>query len=257
MSEISNKAKDKWYDNIVIVIVLLIIFFPVGLYGAWKSEKRSKKSKIIISCVFGFFLLVVISGNDDSSTENTNIKSTTNNNKMVSEKSKSQNQNLPSDQTSFISIIEKFSKEYKKAGNDMKKSAVRTKRGQAIGEWASGGPNFIGIVFCENWVGKISSIGTNNDGKGILEVELKGTNIIKLKTNNNAFSDTLSIPTLIEQSSPMFVKLSDMNKGDLIRFSATFLSSDKNDFISEMSMTEYGSMTDPEFIVQFSKINKL
>jgi hypothetical protein len=64
-----NKTEKKWYQKPTAVVLLLIFFFPVGLYLMWKHEVWSKTARWIISAVFA---LAVISnaGKDDSTTSN-------------------------------------------------------------------------------------------------------------------------------------------------------------------------------------------
>jgi len=50
-------AKVKWYDNRGLVIVLLIVFFPVGIYALWKNYRFSTITKSIITAVFAFGLI--------------------------------------------------------------------------------------------------------------------------------------------------------------------------------------------------------
>ena len=46
-----------WYQKPVFIILVCIVFFPVGLFLLWKSNKFNKLVKIGISA---FFLIVVI-----------------------------------------------------------------------------------------------------------------------------------------------------------------------------------------------------
>ena len=50
-------AKTNWYDKKALVIILLVIFFPVGLYALWKSNRFSKMSKGIITAVIVILLI--------------------------------------------------------------------------------------------------------------------------------------------------------------------------------------------------------
>lgn len=55
-----QKAKLKWYetDSPTLIIGLLIIFFPIGLWSMWKYAKWSPKTKAIITGVIALLLLV-------------------------------------------------------------------------------------------------------------------------------------------------------------------------------------------------------
>ncbi len=53
------ETKRKWYQKTGVIIVLLILFFPVGLYLMWKHASWNKMTKWIVTGVFAF---LVISG---------------------------------------------------------------------------------------------------------------------------------------------------------------------------------------------------
>ena len=73
-----NQTPLKWYQKPSTNVLLLIIFFPVGLYLMWKNGIWSKTARIVITL---FFILLVVgnmnskkanstNSNDESSTEN-------------------------------------------------------------------------------------------------------------------------------------------------------------------------------------------
>ena len=56
-----------WYENKSTVILWLIFFFPVGLYGIWKSSQFADKTKwIVTGC---FVVLMIISVANDKKKE--------------------------------------------------------------------------------------------------------------------------------------------------------------------------------------------
>ena len=57
-----TQTKKKWYDYNAVVIILCLIFFPVGLYGLWKGN-MSKGVKIGLTVVISIFVLAAV-GND-------------------------------------------------------------------------------------------------------------------------------------------------------------------------------------------------
>lgn len=61
-----NNTNNKWYDNKAVVVILMILFFPVGLYALWKSNTISKNWKIGVSAVFGFLFIIAIATDDKS-----------------------------------------------------------------------------------------------------------------------------------------------------------------------------------------------
>ena len=62
-------TNDKWYQNPVVIIILLFIFFPSGIYLMWKYTNLEKKNKWIFSILFTIVGLIGISiiGSEPSS----------------------------------------------------------------------------------------------------------------------------------------------------------------------------------------------
>ncbi|HOW75275.1 MAG TPA: hypothetical protein P5102_11305 [Candidatus Competibacteraceae bacterium] len=63
MTEKESRKLHYWYENRSAVILWLIFFFPVGLYGIWKSSQFSDKTKWIVTGCFA--VLLIISGTSD------------------------------------------------------------------------------------------------------------------------------------------------------------------------------------------------
>ena len=70
-----------------------------------------------------------------------------------------------------------------------------------------------------NWVGRVKTLQSNGDGKGILEITLDDG--IQVVTENNFLSD-IGYHTLIEPSSPLFAAVSGMKVGDQVLFAGNF-----------------------------------
>ncbi len=70
----------KWYQKTWFIVIMLILFAPVGIALLWTRKDMKKVTKVILTVVFGFvFLVAVIPGGDnesleDSSTVNNEIK---------------------------------------------------------------------------------------------------------------------------------------------------------------------------------------
>lgn len=56
----------KWYHNSLFVIVLLVLFFPVGLVLMWKFANWNKAFKWGITGIFGMFVALSIFGNNQT-----------------------------------------------------------------------------------------------------------------------------------------------------------------------------------------------
>lgn len=52
------ETKKKWYQTTGGIILLLVLFFPAGLYLMWKHATWNKTAKWIVTGVFAFFILV-------------------------------------------------------------------------------------------------------------------------------------------------------------------------------------------------------
>ncbi len=57
-SSAGKKVSELWFDRELVVIILLIVFFPVGLYALCKSAKFQMKTKLILTVII---LIVVFS----------------------------------------------------------------------------------------------------------------------------------------------------------------------------------------------------
>ena len=104
----------------------------------------------------------------------------------------------------------------------------------------------------DDWIGVLDDMGTQGDGKAYVRIKIDGD--IKLKTWNNAISDTFD-HTLVGQHDALFSILADLKEGDKVVFSGKFFAAEK-DGIEESSISEDGAMDDPEFIMKFTKISK-
>jgi hypothetical protein len=154
----------------------------------------------------------------------------------------------PQTQKNFIETINFYEDEYSKANNELKKSAVRTKRGEQLKTVLRNKRTF------DNWVATVKEMNTTSNGKAYFSVMIEGTKI-GIANMNNEFSDMFD-NTLIDQNRSLYQIISELKIGDKIIASGEFLKSDKTDFVYESSLTEEGSMESPDFIVKFKRISK-
>jgi hypothetical protein len=148
----------------------------------------------------------------------------------------------PNSQKQFEQIIATYSAEYDKGENELQQSVARNSRKKDLQQ--------LGIRSATDWVGTLSDLSTNNDGKAVVEIELGD---IKIKTWNNAYSD-IGYDTLIDLESALFKSLLNVKKGAKVKFSGSFFSGDDLDYVEENSFTIRGSMKDPEFLFKFSNV---
>ncbi|MCE5220902.1 MAG: hypothetical protein LLF98_06430 [Clostridium sp.] len=67
----------KWYEKNLAIILLLIFFFPVGLFLMWKYSRWNKIAKIVISIFFGIVLLSNMGSKKTSQTATTKTETAT------------------------------------------------------------------------------------------------------------------------------------------------------------------------------------
>jgi hypothetical protein len=60
--------KSNWYNKTTIVILLCILFFPVGLYGLWKNQSISKGWKIGVTVIIAIFAIIGFSNSEKKDT---------------------------------------------------------------------------------------------------------------------------------------------------------------------------------------------
>jgi len=152
---------------------------------------------------------------------------------------------LPVPEQEFIRAVQDGRTAFQMAPNEMAQGGTRSARRLAICQSLSGLSVF-------GWSGQVRKLGSNSDGKGVLEISLADS--VRVETWNNDLSD-ISDSTLIDPTSSLFAGLSKMKDGDEVVFSGTFLPSDL-DCARESSMTLEGSMTDPEFVFRFTSVEK-
>jgi hypothetical protein len=72
--EHSNSKSNAWYEKTSLVIILCIIFFPVGLYALWKNSRIAKGWKIGVTALFAIILLASLTDNEENSSQIVNEK---------------------------------------------------------------------------------------------------------------------------------------------------------------------------------------
>jgi hypothetical protein len=151
---------------------------------------------------------------------------------------------MPEHQVRLESIVEEARRNYKTGNNEMAKGAARPARARAIcAAFPPGRP----------WIGKVATLTTNNDGRGVLSIRVgKNTHF---KTWNNALSD-ISDQTLIPPDSELYRRAIALRVGQFVEFSGSFIRF-PTDCIREASLTMEGSMTEPEFIFRFGTLSPL
>ncbi len=174
----------------------------------------------------------------------------TSGNSSAGEKSNTIDNSIPESERNFIDAVESYYDKYESAPNELKKSTLRMERQKEI-------KNILKSVNINNWVGNLRNTGTNSKGKAYIEITLANSKI-RVETWNNGVSDAFD-NTLIPNGSTVYNQIAELSKGDMVVFSGKFLKDSDGkglDYIKEMSLTENGSMTKPEFLFIFSNVEK-
>lgn len=69
-----NSNSNAWYEKTWLVVILCIIFFPVGLYALWKNSSISKGWKIGVTVFFALLVLANLGDKEESNKEDTQNK---------------------------------------------------------------------------------------------------------------------------------------------------------------------------------------
>lgn len=152
----------------------------------------------------------------------------------------------PAEQIAFVQAVEKARQQYDSGGNDLQKGAARPARAKALCA-AMKTPRIA------SWVGTLDTVTTNSDGKGVIHISIAKD--LTLGTWNNSISDTGS-NTLIEPDSELYQSLLGLKKGQYVRASGTLFSS-SSDCYRETSLTMAGSLSDPVFLMKFSRVEPI
>jgi hypothetical protein len=205
-----------------------------------------KKKRFIIP--FALMVLIVgFGGSSSSDSEDTNNTSVATPAEVVPTEDPNMTDYglYPQSQADFISLIEKAREDFDAAETDLQESVIIRGRDKAL----------CGVLSnrtANNWVGEVKDVGANGEGKAYLEIEI--ANDVRVKTWSNALSDIFD-NTLIPTSSKFFDRLVAMQKGDLVYWSAKFLS-ESNSCLKGANLTEYFYGKDPKFIVDFKDVVK-
>ena len=142
----------------------------------------------------------------------------------------------------YIRTVNRYQEKYKTAKdegqNEVKLSQLRNDRKNAIMQALSEQTGGAG-----GWLGTLTRLQTGGDGAASLQVTMACALPIML-SNTGA---------LIPRESPLYARLANFDKGKKVLFSGRFFPGEQ-DALAELSFTEGGSMTSPEFRFEFTEI---
>lgn len=208
------------------------------------GEKQKKLS--IIHWVGIVLVALFVIGLINAPDQPKEASSSANTAKTSAETTKEVKITIPSDQEQFINTIENYVNGFRAAKNELQQSALRDQRKNELAK-------LMRSRSVSSWVGTISQLETNTEGKAILSIRISPD--VEIKTWNNALSD-INSNTLIAKDSELYSSLFNLSRGQKVQFSGSFFSSE-TDYIEETSMTIQGSMRNPEFLFKFKSVKPL
>lgn len=156
-----------------------------------------------------------------------------------------------SQQEIFETKRAEFKQQFLSAKNDIKRSSV-------FNNAANWSENFKDNLFDldEYWYGKIIDIRTDQGGtKAAVEIRSSRYGIqVDYETDNELF--TVYDELIIKKGSKLYSQLADLEIGQYVKFKFNFIDGG-NRGVFEKSITEEGSITEPEFVVKFISIEPI
>jgi hypothetical protein len=156
-----------------------------------------------------------------------------------------------SQQEIFETKRAEFKQQFLSAKNDIKRSSV-------FNNAANWSENFKDNLFNANdyWYGKIIDIRTDQGGtKAAIEIRSTKYGIqIDYETDNELF--TVYDELIIKKGSKLYNQISDLEIDQYVKFKFNFIDGG-NRGVFEKSITEEGSITEPEFVVKFITIEPI
>jgi len=156
-------------------------------------------------------------------------------------------QDPPADEGAFCTIIRDFAQQYQSlsatAGNESKLAELRWARAEALRQ-------ALGTTRVSSWTATLTRPRTTGDGSAVVEVRLPCG--VTLKTWSNSNSDVGS-DTLIAHGSPLFVEIGKLHEDQQVVIDGQLFQGAPDGF-TELSLSEHGSMLNPEFLFRFANI---
>lgn len=153
------------------------------------------------------------------------------------------------DQITFHKNLKYFEQKYDEASNEMQKSKVYRELREFLRSYLKDGR-------FKNWEGVIKRIGTT-EGGSLVYIEIFSdleNKEIEYKTWNNQLSDMFT-NSMIKLNSSVYKQLENLNEGDAVIFSGSFITDSQRGF-KEASILEENVVKNPEYIIKFYSITK-
>lgn len=210
--EASRDNNEQFYKQTWFGILMLCVFWPVGLYLLLRYGGKAAKVIGSVFCVFiiGVFLTAIMgtlsihSTNSEVPSENPIVK-------IMQEK---QNVSMPS-QNVFNDLLAEYRKAYKDAKTELQRADVANRYQKEIDD-------FLGNGYVENWVAKVDRIESSYDNKEAKIFLIYYVGDVKYEVSTGIV-DMGEVKTLVPIGSDVYKKASDLIRGDIVSFSGRFV----------------------------------
>lgn len=98
-----------------------------------------------------------------------------------------------------------------------------------------------------NWVGRIKAMKADQQGRGMLAVEIGNKAVLTTAVNPRDADET---ETLVPRTSPLYQEISRFKSGDMVVLSGKFLGS------ADSCLRDIGTLADPVFLFTFSSVSR-
>jgi hypothetical protein len=153
---------------------------------------------------------------------------------------------MPVIEQEFIGLIRRYAAIYQAGDNDLVKGQARPARARAICKlFRSTNQHQV------PWVGEVTDMSSTSKGAAILTIKIADG--ITISTTNNEFSDALGDKTLLQPGTNVYAQAASLHVGQTVLFNGLFLLSE-DDCFQERSLTQEGSMTEPDWAMRFQQL---
>jgi len=148
-------------------------------------------------------------------------------------------------ETQFIKVLSDADQRYSESkSNKIAQSKIFPERSAAICQL------FGDNVTVADWIGEVAVVQSWGK-KANLTVKI-GDGFFFRPRLHSGYGESMIAP-----SSPLFAKIEHLRRGDRVRFAGNFLSGAKIGCLRESSITEIGSIIEPEFLFNFEHVDPI
>lgn len=210
--EAPRENNEQFYKQTWFAILMLFVFWPVGLYLLFRYGGKAAKviGSIFGVMVIGAFLTATMGAFSIHGTNSENSSE----NPLVTVMKEKKNASVPSQQA-FNELLAEYRKAYKNAKTELQKADVANSHQKKIDD-------FLGNGYVENWVAKVSRIESSYDRKEAKIFLSYYVGDVKYEVSTGIV-DMGEIKTLVPIGSDVYKKASDLIEGDIVSFSGRFV----------------------------------